>query len=163
MVHIDIEATTAQQVTAETPGHVWVEFVEGNGARYTYGHYPRARPNLLTMTAPGCFRHPDRYHERCKDETLTFNVTREQYRRALDQAQYYCQNTPNFNVQSNNCTSIAADILGFAGLHLPAHNGPVGSFNLVCDNPHALLEAVRRERRSRTAPTSGGPDAGHQR
>jgi Domain of unknown function (DUF4157) len=144
VLHIDIEAPTSQ-VGINTPGHAWIELTESNGTAYTYGFYPGGMVNPFTERAAPCMRHPDRAHEPCRDRSLTFPVSQQQYQRALDQAIYYCQHPSDYNIRTHNCTSFAVDVLGYAGVRVPNPRGPVGPSRFVCDSPNVLLDEINRQ------------------
>jgi hypothetical protein len=141
--NLDIEAPT-NLVGLNTPGHAWIEFSESNGTRYTYGFYPGGLVNPFTHRANPCVRHPDRFHEACRDRVVPFRVTQTQYQNALGQAQYECQHAAYYHLQTNNCMSFVAGVLQWAGQHLPTYTGPVGESGLVCDSPNVLHDTLNR-------------------
>jgi len=156
-LHIDIEAATAREVTPSTPGHTWVEFVEGNGNTYTYGFYPARMVTEFSFVVPSCVRHPDTAHMPCKDRTVSYALTQKQFSEALDFAQSLCagHESLTYDIRNQNCTTVAAAVVRKAGQAPGNIRGPVGSFNLDCDNPNALFEATNPDAGVR-APADAG-------
>lgn len=128
-----------------------------NGNVYTYGFYPDpARPpNFMRTNTTGCIVHPDTIHERCVDYQESFDLTQAEYQNALDIAQSFCRATPNYDLQTFNCTTFAARIAQAAGKSLPAIRGTVGSgmIRLNADNPNTLLENLRTRDAARRSGT----------
>jgi hypothetical protein len=148
-IMIDAEAASAKDVGLSTVGHTCVEFSNSTSAAYTYGFYPdtaSATPDSLYHTqVSGCMVHPDTNHASCVDYTETVALSQAQYQTALAYAQSQCRKTPDYNLQTNNCTTFASDVSVLVGHSLPPIRGVVGFTTLVlADNPYTLIEGLRR-------------------
>jgi hypothetical protein len=158
-LHIDIEAPTAAEATTDTPGHTWVELLDGVGNTYTYGFYPSVPVTEFRWQVPSCVRHPDTGHMACKDRTLSYSLTNKQFADALELAQGICR-SPSiapYHVKTFNCTTFAAMIARSAGQTVPNIQGPVGSVGFGCDNPYALYEATNPDAGTKSPPGTPSP------
>jgi hypothetical protein len=147
-VMIDAEAPSAEDVTASTVGHTYVEFSDSTGAAYTYGFYPnKAAGTPDPMFHPevfGCVVHPDTNHAGCVDYKETFKLTQPEYHTALDFAQIFCRVPPKYNLQNNNCTTFVKSVSEKASRSLPPIQGKVSNARILADNPYTLIENLRR-------------------
>jgi hypothetical protein len=147
-VMIDAEAPSAEDVTASTVGHTYVEFSDSTGAAYTYGFYPNkafGTPDpVFHPEVFGCMVHPDTNHASCVDYRETFKLTQPEYQAALDFAQLYCRVPPKYNLQTYNCTTFVKSVSEKASRSLPPIRGKVSSAGVVSDNPYTLIENLRR-------------------
>jgi hypothetical protein len=148
-VMIDVEAPSAEEVTASTVGHTYVEFSDSTGAVFTYGFYPdksSGTPDpLFKPTVAGCMVHPDTAHKACVDYEETFSLLNEaEYNDALNIAQTLCKAPPPYNLQTFNCTTFAKLVAEKAKRSLPPIRGKVGSgmLSVTADNPNTLLEGL---------------------
>ena len=151
MVNIDIERGSFESALRNQElGHTYVKFHEGNGRQYTYGFYPESTvPNENQRTVPGCVRHPDRTHESCIDDRVTFSLTQTQYQAALATAQQICRDRHTYGV-NYTCTTYAEGVATAAGQSLPpSRSAPMAIFYQQVppiDNPNTLYESVQAER-----------------
>lgn len=145
-VMIDTEAPSPEEVTESTVGHTYVKFTESNGAVYTYGFYPdpSTHPNVLQTKVFGCVVHPDKTHASCVDYEESFTLTQPEYQSALTFAQTFCKAPLNYDLQTWNCTTFAAEVAKKASKSLPTMRGKVGgsTIGLTADNPNTLLEGL---------------------
>jgi hypothetical protein len=153
MVNIDIERSNFESALRNSEvGHTYVKFHEGNGRQYTYGFYPEsAVPNENRRTVPGCVHHPDRTHESCIDDTVTYSLSQAQYQAALATAQRICHDRHTYGVDYT-CTTYAGDVAQAAGQSLPSSKSEAMEIYYQpvppIDNPNTLYENVQKERRS---------------
>jgi Domain of unknown function (DUF4157) len=147
-VMIDAEAPSADEVTAATVGHTYVEFSDSTGAAFTYGFYPnRAYGTPEPFMHPevfGCMVHPDKNHAGCVDYKEIFKLTQAEYQRSLSFAQLLCKAPPKYNLQNYNCTTFVKDVSQQASRSLPPVRGKVSSAGVTADNPYTLIENLRK-------------------
>jgi hypothetical protein len=151
---IDIETEDSSNVDDTTTGHMFVEFIGADGKSWTYGFYPNPmdKPTTTRWTVFGCMVHPDTIHAKCVDHRERYTVTAAQYQNALALAQAFCKGTPQYNLQTMNCTTFAVKIAEAAGQTVPKYHGNIGKGGGIgADNPNTLLESIRQ----RDVPTRG--------
>jgi hypothetical protein len=150
-INIDIERDDWETAARKQEfGHTYVRFWESNGREFTYGFYPAgAVPNENVRHVPGCIRHPDRTHDACIDDVVSFSLTQEQYNAGLALAQQICRSGRSYG-QSYTCTTFAEEVARAAGQSLPSSSSrPTTIFYQAVpaiDNPNTLIEKVRESR-----------------
>ncbi len=150
-VHIDTERSDWESALRNQEfGHTYVDFLEGNGQRYTYGFYPAAAlPNETRPAVAGCVHHPDTTHAACVDDSLRYTLNANQYQAALSTAQKICRSGHMYEA-TYTCTTFAGEVAAAAGQSVPAmRSAPITVFNTripASDNPNTLLDNVQQER-----------------
>jgi hypothetical protein len=142
-VNIDTDVESANDIkSADDIGHTYVLFSESNGTQYTYGFYPTHTqiPDAFWNTVvAGCMVHPDTDHKSCVDYTKTYQVTQDQYNKALKYAQSLCISPPKYDLYKWNCTTAAVEIAKQADQTPPSPRGTV-DYTKQADNPNTLKE-----------------------
>ncbi|MGH9606624.1 MAG: DUF4157 domain-containing protein [Terracidiphilus sp.] len=142
-VNIDTDVESASDIhSADDIGHTYVVFSESNGKQYSYGFYPTHSqiPDAVWNTiVPGCMVHPDTDHKSCVDYTKTYQLTQEQYNKALQYAQDLCAVPHRYDLYRWNCTTAAVEIAKHAGQSPPSARGKV-DYTKEADNPNTLKE-----------------------
>ncbi|MFC5000543.1 hypothetical protein ACFPIJ_22240 [Dactylosporangium cerinum] len=121
-------------------GHGWVMIEAPDGHRADVGYYPQTGAGTLaTVTGTGGQIHEqDLTHAREASHGFTYEVSRDQALAAMEVLKGYEESSnrfSTFDTFGHNCVAVAAEVMGAAGIAIPAHFGPGITADDLLDTP----------------------------